>query len=151
MQFFLTLIGDSCFYKALKEHFDERTANVSMFFVLTTHKFNIMFMKTFANSTETILAMVGLYLFPSAGKKLDYSTAAFTAVLSTCVMIRCTSPIGWIPLLLIKVIYEKSFMPFLKSLFVVGIPVLSILVAMDSIFYNEFTLTPLNFVYVNVF
>ena len=48
---------------------------------------------------------------------------------------RNTSPVGWIPLLALKVIYEGSLPPFVISLFNVALPVIAITTILDSIFY----------------
>jgi hypothetical protein len=50
-------------------------------------------------------------------------------------MMRNTSPIGWIPLLFIKIIYEKTFTAYLISAFVVALPLMVGCVYIDSWFY----------------
>ena len=68
---------------------------------------------------------------------------------------RNTSPVGWIPLLLVKVIYDGSFKPFFLSLFIVAIPIIVACVILDSLYYSkdgdfEIVVTSYNFLKVNV-
>lgn len=71
-------------------------------------------------------------------------------------MMRNTSPIGWIPLLLIKILRDKAFVPFLVSGVVVAIPIVFLVTVLDSWYYSqdleqfEWTFTGLNFMIVNV-
>jgi hypothetical protein len=66
-------------------------------------------------------------------------------------MIRSTSPIGWPPLILIKIVKDRSWFPFLYAFFLVFIPVVFSTVAIDSYYYGEFpVITSMNFMRVNV-
>jgi hypothetical protein len=71
-------------------------------------------------------------------------------------MMRNTSPIGWIPLLFIKVFRDKAFMPFLVSAILVAVPIIFLSTLLDSYYYTpegqpfEWTLTGKNFLVVNV-
>lgn len=66
-------------------------------------------------------------------------------------MIRNTSPIGWPPLILIKIVKDRSWLPFISSFILVFIPVVFLSVAIDSYFYGEFpVITSLNFMRVNL-
>ena len=66
-------------------------------------------------------------------------------------MIRNTSPIGWPPLILIKIIKDRSWVPFLLAFVLVFIPVAVLSVAIDSYFYGDFpVITSLNFMRVNL-
>ena len=50
-------------------------------------------------------------------------------------MMRNTSPVGWIPLLIVKIIDEGAFVPFLKSGVFVALPLIFAVVYLDSIYY----------------
>jgi hypothetical protein len=66
-------------------------------------------------------------------------------------MIRSTSPIGWPPLILIKIFKDRSWLPFLYAFALVFIPVVFLTVAIDSYYYGEFpVITSMNFMRVNV-
>ena len=70
-------------------------------------------------------------------------------------MMRNTSPIGWIPLLGIKVFKHGAFVPFLICAIFVAVPIVVGSTYLDSWFYSqgrefEWTFTGLNFLRVNV-
>lgn len=85
-------------------------------------------------------------------------------------MMRNTSPVGWIPLLVVKIVYDGAFLPFLTSGVFVALPVIFGIVYLDSIYYMgantsssgtsldthsqdkkfEWTLTGYNFLKINV-
>ena len=71
-------------------------------------------------------------------------------------MIRNTAPIGWIPLLFIKVFRDGAFPSFLISAFIVAAPIIFLSVFFDSYVYSlnqpQFTwvITSFNFLKVNV-
>ena len=68
---------------------------------------------------------------------------------------RNTSPIGWIPLLFLKVFRDGAFRPFLICAFLVALPIVVGSTYLDSVYYSwgqefEWTFTGLNFVRINV-
>ena len=71
-------------------------------------------------------------------------------------MMRNTSPVGWIPLLAIKVLFEGSFGPFLIAGIFVAVPLIFFNVCVDTFFFRgiidgkEWVLTSYNFVQMNV-
>lgn len=66
-------------------------------------------------------------------------------------MIRNTSPIGWPPLILIKIIKDKSLAPFMFALLFVFIPVVGLSILVDSFYYGHFpVITAYNFVQANL-
>mmetsp|Transcript_15469 Transcript_15469/g.23767 ORF Transcript_15469/g.23767 Transcript_15469/m.23767 type:complete len:197 (-) Transcript_15469:524-1114(-) len=71
-------------------------------------------------------------------------------------MMRNTSPIGWIPLLFIKVFRDGAFVPFLISAVTVAVPVVGFALYFDSWYYSkdlptfEWTSTGFNFLKVNL-
>ena len=71
-------------------------------------------------------------------------------------MMRNTSPIGWIPLLAIKVLFEGSFIPFIKAGIFVAIPLIGITIALDTVYYlgtvngKDWVFTSYNFLEKNL-
>ena len=70
-------------------------------------------------------------------------------------MMRNTAPIAWPPLLLYKVIYERSLKSFLIAGFTVFLPIIAISVGLDTFYYGSGeggypVFTSLNFLKVNV-
>ena len=75
-----------------------------------------------------------------------------TGLISIAFMMRNTSPIGWVPLLAIKVLKEGSLIPFIMSAITVAIPIIVGSVVVDTWYYNsvdgssDWVLTGWNFV-----
>ena len=69
---------------------------------------------------------------------------------------RNTSPIGWVPLLAIKVLFEGSLIPFIKAGIFVAIPLIGITIALDTLYYlgtvngKDWVFTSYNFVEKNL-
>ena len=80
------------------------------------------------------------------------NTVILTALISLAFMMRATSPVGWIPLLAHKVLFQGSFFPFLLSGIVVALPILALCVMVDSLYYggDQLTFTSYNFLQVNL-
>ena len=51
-------------------------------------------------------------------------------------MMRNTSPVGWIPLLAIKVLYEGALVPFLIAGIFVALPVIALTVMTDTLYFT---------------
>jgi GPI mannosyltransferase 3 len=117
---------------------------------------NDIFMKvavrTFANSLETCLCLIGLYVYDRIGNDKGWSkTALFTLIVSLAFLIRNSSVIGWAPLIAFSTLRSVSqFMKYFKSGILIGLPILSAVIAVDSWFYGKLTFTPYNFYYMNV-
>lgn len=74
-----------------------------------------------------------------------------TFLLTISFMIRSTSPIGWPPLILIKMFKDHSWLPFIYAFALIFIPVAFLIVGIDSYYYGFFpVITSLNFMNVNV-
>ena len=67
-------------------------------------------------------------------------------------MMRNTSPIGWLPLLAIKVFKDGAFIPFLTSGIFVALPLIIACIWLDTIYYgsDKFVLTGYNFFKINL-
>jgi len=80
------------------------------------------------------------------------STVVLTATITLSFMMRNTSPIGWIPLLAIKVLFEGSLLPFLLAGVFVAVPLILFTVGVDTWFYmgtingTDWVFTSYNFV-----
>ena len=68
-------------------------------------------------------------------------------------VVRNTSPIGWIPILLLKV-WEygpKVLVNYILGAILIFIPIILTSTYLDSLFYGQLTIVPWNFIKVNVF
>ena len=59
-----------------------------------------------------------------------------TTTITLSFMMRNTSPIGWIPLLAIKVLYEGALVPFLIAGIFVAVPVIAATVLVDTLYFT---------------
>lgn len=69
-------------------------------------------------------------------------------------MIRNTAPIGWVPILLLKAGEIDSaavIINYVIGAMTIFLPIFGTSVALDSLYYGEFTVVPWNFIKVNVF
>jgi GPI mannosyltransferase 3 len=103
-----------------------------------------------------MLSIIGFDFYLRVNSKLfNRDTMVFTGLVTLQFMMRNTSPIGWIPLLFIKVFRDGAFMPFLVSAIVVAAPIILGSTLLDSYYYSpdgkfEWTITGKNFLVVNV-
>lgn len=88
--------------------------------------------RCFTNTLEKICTVIAMNFYLKQSDKYDRNTNIFTALLTISFMMRNTSPVGWIPLLFIKVIYDGAFRPFLIALFIIAIPIVIGCVYLDS-------------------
>ena len=72
-------------------------------------------------------------------------------VLAVGFVVRTSSPLAWTFILLHKAFWQKGgFVPLAGSALLVGLPVLAVLVAVDSVFYGRFTFSSYCFFKVNI-
>lgn len=94
--------------------------------------------------------MIAFNYFLQLTDKFDRAMKIFTFTLTIALVVRNSSPIGWIPLIACKVIYNKSIMNYLESAVRVFLPTLTVCILLDSIYFGHFTITAWNFFKVNV-
>jgi len=99
--------------------------------------------RTLINTLETSLLCLGLPLFPGRW---------YLPVAAAAIMIRPTAAVTWLPLLLLHLhrLVEKKRLQRLLPLSLPPLLTVAAIVALDSIFYQHFTITPLNFFRVNI-
>ena len=73
-----------------------------------------------------------------------------TALITLSFMMRNTSPVGWVPLLLYKIFYEGCLFSYLISGFTVALPIIGLCIACDSLYFGQLTVTPINFLQANI-
>lgn len=108
--------------------------------------------RTLTNSIEQIFTVVAFYFYIDQKNKFTLNTVILTALISIAFMMRNTSPVGWIPLLAIKVLREGSLLPFLLSGIFVALPILFFCVWVDTTMYNsdKWVFTGYNFLEMNI-
>ena len=152
----LVLLGDLYLWQSAKRYAGSDTAKLTMLLMLTCRvqtEFNI---RCFTNNVEQILSIVAFYYYLNQKNTFCLSTVVLTATITLSFMIRNTSPVGWLPLLAIKVLFEGSFVPFLISGVFVALPFIFLTVYIDTWFYlgevngTDWVFTSYNFVKMNI-
>ncbi|CDW78313.1 UNKNOWN [Stylonychia lemnae] len=146
----LVIISDWYLWKVGIKIFGKNTARITLIFYLFNRVYNEILIRCFGNSIESIANIIAFNYYLNQKDKFDGNTMKMTALISISFMIRNTSPVGWIPLLLLKILYEKSLLPFIKAGFVIAIPVILFSILLDSIYFGEFTVTSYNFLRANI-
>ena len=94
--------------------------------------------RCFTNSLEEMLNVIGLYYYVKVDNKISNpQTYIFTGLVSLQFMMRNTSPVGWLPLLAIKVFRDGAFVPFLAAAVVVALPIVIGSTLLDSWYYSR--------------
>lgn len=108
--------------------------------------------RTLTNAVEQMFTVVAFSYYIDQKDKFNLNTVLLTALISISFMIRNTSPVGWVPLLGYKVLYEGSLLPFIKSGIFVALPILFVLVYIDTEHYqsDSWVFTGWNFLKMNV-
>lgn len=132
----LVIIGDIYLWKIGKSTVGKEATMTALLFYFTNRVQNSLIVRCFTNSLEEILTIVGFYFYQRQGNKFTKDTAIFTALVSIQFMMRNTSPIGWLPLLALKVFRDGAFVPFLTSGVIVALPILFLATYLDSVFYS---------------
>lgn len=109
-----------------------------MVFYLSNCFLNEHMIRCFGNSVETVLHLIIFNYFTDLkpSYSLDSKTLTISLVLSVAFMMRNTSLIGWAPMFAIKMLQQKSITQYLKATFLVAVPTMSVLVAIDSHYYG---------------
>lgn len=144
------MISDSYLWGIGKKTIGKNATRVAFIFYIFSRLYNELIIRCFSNSLESIFQIIAFYYFLDVKNKFNKSVAIMTALLTISFMIRNTSPIGWIPLLVLKIFKDGSFIPFLFSGILVFFPIIGFCTLLDSLYYGELTFTSLNFVKANL-
>ena len=93
--------------------------------------------RTLANSVEQTFTMVAFFYYLEQRDKFNKNTIILTALITISFMMRNTSPVGWVPLLAIKVLREGSLKPFIISGLFVALPIIFGCIWVDTAMYGS--------------
>jgi len=166
----LMMLSDYYLWQVGKQTVGKSATRIA-FIITLTNVFMVEYeIRCFTNTLEKILTVIAYHFYLKQGSSMTINTAIFTALLTLGFMMRNTSPVGWVPLLCIKIVRDGAFMPFLIAGVTVFIPLTIGIVYLDSIYYLgantsssgtsldvrdttkefEWTFTGLNFLRINV-
>jgi phosphatidylinositol glycan class B len=129
----------------------KNSTQIAFFILFFARIYNDLMIRTLSNSIETTFQIIALYYYLQVSNKFDKNIVYLTFFLTVSFMIRNTSPLGWPPMILIKMLKDRSYVPFILAFITIFIPVVIASTLLDSYYYNEFpVITSLNFMRVNV-
>jgi len=146
----LLVICDLYLWEIGKKVVGIQATRIGFLIYIMNRNLNDIIIRCFSNSIEAIFQIIAFYYYLRIKAKFDSNTVIMTALITLSFMIRNTSPVGWIPLLFLKIIYEKTFLSFLIAGIFVAIPLIFLCVCLDSLYYGELTITSYNFVRANL-
>lgn len=146
----IAVASDYYFYKVTKKLMGIQVARVTFFYYFTNQFFNSFMIRCFSNSVEAMLHLLVFNYYLEITNKFDRNLVMVAFWLSIALGIRNTSIIAWVPLLIIKMIVKGAYLKFIYAGFLVALPAIAIVVALDSIYYGGLTFTAWNFFVVNV-
>ena len=132
----LVMVSDMYIWKIGKITVGKNPTRVAFFFLIISRIYNEQIIRTFSNSIESIFQTIAFYYFLNVTNKFDKNLIILTAALTVGFMMRNTSPIGWPPVLAIKILRDKSFIPFILAGITVFIPMVCLCILIDSFYYG---------------
>jgi hypothetical protein len=133
---FLLCISDFYLWNIGKKTVGAPATRIAFIFYLTNRTANELMTRCFTNSVETIFYIIAFYYFLDVKNKFNKNTVIMTALISLSFVMRNTSPVGWIPLLISKIVYDGSFKSFALAGIFVSIPIIALGIALDSLYYG---------------
>ena len=152
----LVIIGDLFLWHSAKKYAGSNAARIAMLLILVNRAQTEFITRCFTNGVEQVLSVIAFYFYLDQKNSFTCHTAMLTATITLSFMMRNTSPIGWIPLLAIKVLFEGALVPFLIAGIFVALPIIGLVVAVDTQYYlgaldgQNWVLTSYNFMKLNV-
>jgi phosphatidylinositol glycan class B len=174
MHLILVLLGDYYFYQLGKRVVGNVGTRIGFLMYLVSHQSCIIVIRCFTNSVEAVLFLVGLYYYIDVREKFNKNAVILAFVLSVSFVIRNTSPLPWIAVLVSAFIlpshraYSCSELSNVQEVslhfskqhsllgkpqkinFIYRVPVVIMGIGFDSWYFGELTITSYNFLRVNI-
>ena len=100
IQGLLVWASDIYFWQIVRKCVDEQASVIVMVLYITNRLYNQVVIRCFTNGVESILMIIGLYYYLKARDDRQ-AFVKMNVVIAVGFMIRATSIIGWVPLILI--------------------------------------------------
>ena len=152
----LVIVGDYFFFKAGKKYVGKNATRLGFIILFFSKQHTDYLIRCFTNAVEEILSVIAFYYFLDQKNKFNLRTVILTTTITLSFMMRNTSPIGWIPLLAIKVLREDALLPFLLAGLFVALPVIGLTIVVDTLYFlgavdgERWVLTSYNFMRRNI-
>ncbi|TYJ29727.1 hypothetical protein E1A91_A06G086500v1 [Gossypium mustelinum] len=154
LQSIFSAVGDLYLYKLSFVLFGDGVAKWALFSQLANWFMFFCFNRTFSNSLETTLTLVGLYYWPSVRSSLNKAPSGSRkwglALAALACAIRPTSAVTWVYVGLLELYLTHDRLRFIfVELIPIGSVVLGITCLLDRLMYDSWVLVPLNFLKFN--
>ncbi|CAI2364433.1 unnamed protein product [Moneuplotes crassus] len=150
----LWLIGDYYMLKVCQKFYGSQVAKIMIFLNMTSWYSCTLMPRTFSNTIEASLLPMALYFWLKIDGKnnkiIDQDAIYLTVIICISFILRNTSIVPWLPAMMWKVFYHKTFQKFLFCGLFIAIPTLAGSCLLDSWYYGKYTLTAYNFLEFNV-
>jgi len=133
----LLIASDLSLWKIGKKVVGKPATRIAFIMMLTNHWMVELMCRCFTNTCEMVCTVCAFVFYMRQKDKFTGSTAAFTSILVAGFVMRSTTPVGWIPLLLLKMIKDNALIPFLIAGIAVAVPLIGICIFIDSSYYQQ--------------
>jgi hypothetical protein len=94
-------LGDYYLYLLSYKFAGRQAAKISLCYMIFNYRMNYIFLKTLTNGVEAVFCMMGFYYYTGIKDRFDKNMALMTFAITISFLVRSSSLIGWIPLVLI--------------------------------------------------
>lgn len=135
-QWVLVIIGDYFYYQIGCTMIGENATRLSMYLYISNKFYNIHLIRCFGNSVEAIIYLVAFHFYNKITYKFDKNIIIFSSLITVSFMMRPTSPIGFIFLVIYKIFKENSILSFILTGLTFVIPILFCIISLETYYYN---------------
>ena len=135
---------------------NKKCALIMITYSLFNRRINELFQKTMTNGIEAVLCQIAFYYYINLQYKSDKSNkqhlifeknmVLMTFAITMAFLIRSSSLIGWVPLALASILSSNSincillnFSAICKAGICVAVPLITLSIGIDSLFYGKLT------------
>lgn len=114
----------------------ENATRLSMYLYISNKFYNVHVIRCFGNSVEAIIYLIAFHYYNKISSKFDRNMIIFTSLITVSLMMRPTSPIGFVFLVIYKIIKERSLLSFILTGLTCVIPILFCIISLETYYYN---------------
>jgi phosphatidylinositol glycan class B len=150
MNTLLQVVTDYFIYMLAKKMLGTKGAKISFLFTLFHFQTNTILQRTLTNTPETAFTIAALYFYSDLAPVVDTRMELMTVSITLAFIVRSSSIIGWVPLLLAKMYQSKAYIISFLTVAYIAILLIIISISIDSMFYKRLTCPQYNFLYYNI-
>ena len=109
MNALIIALGDYYLYHLSKRFAGRQAGMISLIYMLFNFRMNNIFLKTLTNGVEAVFCMMAFYYYTIIKPKFDRNMAVMTFAITIGFLVRSSSLIGWIPLILFQIMQSPAW------------------------------------------